>query len=54
MGESAGDGCKQNKFVTQKNVPSSHLLCYALSKLKSAGTLKKEKNCLAIPYQVII
>lgn len=46
MGESAGDGCKQNKFVTQKNVPSSPLLCYALAKLKLAWTWKNEKNIL--------
>lgn len=36
MRESAGDGWKQNKFVTQKNMPSSHLLYYALVKLKLA------------------
>lgn len=54
MGESAGDGCKQNKFVTQKDVPSSRLLCYALVKVKLAWTLKKEKNYLAIPYQVTL
>lgn len=46
MRESAGDGWKQNKFVTQKNMPSSHLLYYALVKLKLAWTLKKEKKLL--------